>query len=201
VGTGFIVSPDGDILTAHHVVSGAKDFFVHCPNIQSHAATLVKVDISNDLAVLHLSEPTPNYLPFAVARSAKTGDKVFTMGFPVPDLLGQESKYSEGVISALSGPSGAASFLQISIPVQPGNSGGPVLNQNGQVVGIVTAVAAIQPFFQATGTLPQNINWAVKAEYARLLIETHESLSVPTNPELIIEKVRKSVCLVEAQRG
>jgi len=201
IGTGFIISPDGHILTAHHAVSGAKEIFAHCTNLQSHAATLVKVDISNDLAVLHLSEPTPIYLQFAAGRSAKTGDKVFTMGFPVPDLLGQEAKYSEGVISALSGPSGAASFLQISIPVQPGNSGGPVLNQHGQVVGIVTAVASIQPFLQATGTLPQNVSWAVKAEYARLLFETHEPISVPTNPELIVETVRKSVCLIEAQAG
>jgi len=88
----------------------------------------------------------------------------------VSDILGKEVKYTDGSISFLSGLQGNATFFQISVPVQPGNSGGPLVNQDGNVVGVVTAVAAVEAFYKATGSLPQNVNWAVKGAYASLLL-------------------------------
>ena len=79
-------------------------------------------------------------------------------------------KYTDGSISSLSGIQGDATFFQISVPIQPGNSGGPLVNQEGNVVGIVTATAAVEAFYQATGSMPQNVNWAVKGAYASLLL-------------------------------
>ena len=103
----------------------------------------------------------------------QTGDKVFTVGFPVPDLLGPEPKYSEGVVSALSGIRGAANVLQMTTPVQPGNSGGPVVDADGHIVGVVDAQAAALTFYKGAGALPQNINWAVKSSYVRPLLQQY----------------------------
>jgi S1-C subfamily serine protease len=127
------------------------------------------------------------------------GDKVFTIGFPMSSVLGQEAKYSDGVVSALSGLKDAPSFLQITVPVQPGNSGGPLVNEKGEVVGIITSTAAILPFIKESGTLPQNINWAVKADYLRPLIELPEMEPTELNREQLINHVKESTFFIEAE--
>ena len=130
----------------------------------------MSTSFSTDLALLRIPYQTKNYLTFANPGSADIGDQVFTLGYPVSDILGKEVKYTDGSISSLSGLQGDATFFQISVPVQPGNSGGPLVNQDGNVVGVVTAVAAVAEFYRATGSLPQNVNWAVKGAYASLLL-------------------------------
>jgi len=131
---------------------------------------VVSTSFSTDLALLRIPYQTKNYLTFANPGSADIGDQVFTLGYPVSDILGKEVKYTDGSISFLSGLQGNATFFQISVPVQPGNSGGSLVNQDGNVVGVVTAVAAVEAFHKATGSLPQNVNWAVKGAYASLLL-------------------------------
>ena len=105
----------------------------------------------------------------------------------------------EGTISALSGLNNDDSWIQMSTPIQPGNSGGPLVDENGQVVGIVIATAAVERFFAVTGSLPQNINWAIKAEYARALIpEATNNVNLSDKQE-VIEHTEKSVCRVIAR--
>jgi S1-C subfamily serine protease len=199
VGTGFSVTPDGKILTAYHVVDGAKSLRVYLSGRTVVAAILDRSDPANDLAILNIMQSTPEYLSLAPPRSAKVGGRVFTVGFPVPGLLGQEPKYTEGTISALSGPGGSASLLQISIPIQPGNSGGPVVDEKGNVLGIVTSTAAIKSFLSAAGTLPQNINWAVKSDYAQLLVDLPEALDkIEVDQQALVQKAMRAVCLIEA---
>jgi S1-C subfamily serine protease len=133
-------------------------------------------------------------------RSVKTGDRVFTIGFPVSSVLGPEPKYTEGVVSSLSGVGGASSFLQISVPIQPGNSGGPLVNERGEVVGIITSTAAILPFLEESGTLPQNVNWAVKSDYLRLLVELPETEEQKyVDREQLITHVKKAVVFIESE--
>ena len=84
-------------------------------------------------------------------------------------VLGTEVKFTDGVVSSTTGPQNMANMFQMTVPIQPGNSGGPVLNNQGQVVGVATSSAAIGPFLEQTGTLPQNVNWAIKSEYLSLL--------------------------------
>ena len=74
----------------------------------------------------------------------------FTIGFPAPEILGAESKFTDGSISARSGPGGEASFLQVAVHLQPGNTGGPLVDNAGHVVGIVTSSAAVVPFLAVT---------------------------------------------------
>ena len=124
---------------------------------------------------------------------------MFTIGYPVADMLGDKPKYTEGTISALSGLNNDDSWIQVSTPIQPGNSGGPLVNENGQVVGIVTATAAVKRFFSVTGSLPQNINWAIKAEYASALIPQTSTKTRFSNKQEVIAHTEKSICRVIAR--
>jgi S1-C subfamily serine protease len=113
-----------------------------------------------------------------------------------------EPKYSDGAISSTSGIQGDVAFLQTTVPIQPGNSGGPLVReQDGALVGIMTATAAIAPFLRIAGTLPQNINWATNINAAMPLL-----LNVPVSTEKrtldrasLIRKVRQSVVYIEAR--
>jgi S1-C subfamily serine protease len=121
------------------------------------------------------------------------------VGFPVTVLLGLEPKFTDGSVSALSGVGGESSLLQVSVPVQPGNSGGPLLNDRGEVVGIVTSSAAVAHFLQASGTLPQNVNWAVKSEYAAMLFDAPPAGPAPTEHRVeAVTRAMKATCLIEA---
>ena len=168
-GSGFFVAGEGLILTNSHVVEDAKEIFVTTSSGDRLGAKIVAQSRSTDLALLKVPYANGTYLSLASANSASIGDDIFTVGYPSPGLLGNEAKYSEGVINSLSGIQGDATFFQISAPIQPGNSGGPLVDRDGNVIGIVTATAAVSSFLRNTGTLPQNVNWAVKADYATLL--------------------------------
>jgi S1-C subfamily serine protease len=125
---------------------------------------------------------------------------VFTIGFPVSAVLGDEAKFTDGSVSALSGVGGEATFIQVTVPIQPGNSGGALLNDSGEVVGIVTASAAIRPFLAVAGTLPQNINWAVKAEYAAPLFDEPRRRPASQDRRAAIDHALKATCSVEVTR-
>ncbi len=198
-GTGFAISEDGHIATAYHVIKDAKTIKIHLAKDSFVSAKLICGDPVNDLAVLKIEKSTPSFLQLAPMRSAKAGDRVFTIGFPVSSVLGKEAKYTEGVVSSLSGIEGASSLLQISVPVQPGNSGGALVNERGEVVGIITSSAAILPFIEESGTLPQNVNWAVKADYLRPLIELPKAEQKEFDREQLIEHVKKSTFFIESE--
>jgi len=197
-GTCFAVHPNGFLLTAYHVIGDAKSVRIRFTNGMATNATVQKFTASNDLAILRSDSRTPFFLPLAPTASVRVGDYVFTMGYPAAEVLGEEPKFTDGSISALSGVGGEASLLQISVPVQPGNSGGPLVNERGEVVGIVTSTAAVRAFLAVTGALPQNVNWAVKSEYARLLFDAPTVKTVGVSREQAIQRVRRAICMVEA---
>jgi len=197
-GTCFAARPDGVLITAYHVVKDAESIRVHLADGTVTDAKIRTFSAGTDLAVLRIDPPTPDFLPLAPAGSVGVGDQVFTMGYPVTDVLGKEPKFTDGAVSALSGVGGEASLLQISVPVQPGNSGGPLVNDRGEVVGIVTSSAAVRIFLAVTGTLPQNVNWAVKAEYVRPLFNAPTVKSVSVNREEAVQRVGRAICMVEA---
>lgn len=174
-GTGFVVLDGTYIVTANHVIADGKTISALCGTEAEQSATTVATDPANDVALLRVEHPVAYRMTLADDGSLKTGDKVFTIGFPVPDLLGREPKYSEGVVSALSGIRGAANVLQMTTPIQPGNSGGAVVDADGHVVGVVDAEAAPQAFYNGAGALPQNINWAIKSAYVRPLLQPYVS--------------------------
>lgn len=177
-GTGFSVSQDGLIITAYHVVKDAKKIRV---NIDGEwlDADITKKSISNDIALLSVESEIDNYLSIASEEKYQIGSEVYTLGYPAKSLLGVDAKYTNGSISSLSGIEGEDSLFQVSVPIQPGNSGGPLLDKNGEVLGMITSSAAVEYFYNATGALPQNINWAVKGTYIKILLPNLISSPVP----------------------
>ena len=132
----------------------------------------------------------------------RTGDAVFTLGFPQVQLQGAEAKFTDGSISSLSGIAGDPKFFQISVPVQPGNSGGPLLDASGNVVGIVVSRLDAIGTLLATGSLPQNVNYALKSSFVLPLLESLPGVSerlqkpVKLDRPAAIEKTKNAVGLV-----
>ena len=196
-GTCFAVSPT-EVLTSHHVVADASIVTVQFQDGSEFGAVVDRHSRATDLALLKINGLTPASLQLAASRSLSVGDLVFTLGFPATSILGDDAKFTEGSVSALSGIQGDASYFQMSVPVQPGNSGGPVVNMQGEAVGVVAATAAIEAFYAATGALPQNVNWASKSDYARLLFDPPINSKTAKDRDEAIRMVRSAVCKVTA---
>lgn len=199
-GTGFFIGPAGDVLTSYHVVQGARQIGCRTSAGKVLEASVRRVSPANDLAVLRVSTRPAHYLTLAPRGTARAGDRVFTIGYGAAAYLGtEEPSFTEGAISSLSGADSEDAYMQISVPVQPGNSGGPLLNEAGQVVGIIAAQAAVEDFYKATGTLPQSINWAVKSDYASPLLNGSTAAPSRTRSQAITN-ARASLCLIIAER-
>jgi S1-C subfamily serine protease len=204
-GTGFLVRSDGLILTAYHVVHQARIIKVRCHSQELVPARLGERSQHLDLAVLHTPLSGTPYLPVAEPRSARAGDAVFTMGFPAMLDLGPEVKFSSGAISSLTGQGRDGARLLISAPTQPGSSGSPVLTMDGTVVGVVTAGVSDEDFLRENGALPQNLNWAVKIDYATPLFDVPRAAPAPgerpaaRTPREVVEQASQAVCIVFAQ--
>ena len=166
-GTGFFVSSDGEILTNNHVVAG-------CRNLTIKGGLPVQVISRNpasDLALVKAEIKPDQIAVFRSGTSPKVGDTVVTFGFPLPGLLSSEGNVSTGVLSATTGLQNDIRFVQISAPVQPGNSGGPVFDTSGHVVGVVVAKLDALRVAQFTGDVPQNVNFAVHWSEVRALLD------------------------------
>lgn len=196
-GTAFIVRPDGLLVTAFHVVRGADAIVIACPGKEPISVEVETASSTTDLALLRARGiTTPDYLSFSDPRLMSVGAKVFTVGYPAPDLLGKDAKFTEGVISSLSGPGGDASFLQTTVAAHGGNSGGPLVNEQGEVVGVVIATASAPGFLKMTGNLPQNVNWAVKGAYASAMFDTPPKFRPAQDRSGAIQRTVKATCLV-----
>ena len=169
--TGFFVTRDGHLLTNHHVIDGAKEVTVVMPDGVQLLARVVRSDPANDVALLKV-ETASDPLPFSREGNVSRGDEVFTLGYPLIALQGQDQKATFGRVNSLSGLKDDIRYLQIDVPVQPGNSGGPLINAHGQVVGVVTATLDQLVVLRRSGSLPQNVNYAVKIEYVMPLLRT-----------------------------
>jgi len=198
-GSGFFVGAGGHILTSNHVIAGARSIYVTTSAGHRVPATVLRASAATDVALLTVAATPPSFLTLSSSRGVLSGAHVFTVGFPIASILGREPRYTEGAISALSGPAGDQTFFQISVPVQPGNSGGPLLTESGEVVGIIAASAAIAAFFRATGTLPQNLNWAVKSDYIAPLVPEMTPVR-HSSREAAIAATNASVVFIEVER-
>jgi S1-C subfamily serine protease len=201
LGTGFFVYPGGHLITSFHVIAGADRIGCRTEDGVVHEATVTRASQMNDLALLQVASRTAHYLSSAPRGAMRAGDRVFTIGYGAPNYLGvNEPRFTEGSISALSGPNADDAWMQITIPIQPGNSGGPVVNEAGQVVGIIAATAVTEDFLRVEGTLPQNVNWAVKADYAAPLLPPQPPSPARRRAQAIA-LARDSICLIIALRG
>jgi S1-C subfamily serine protease len=166
-GTGFVISTDGHILTNNHVINSCVGD-IH-GNLSGQGATTLRIvskDETNDLALLQAST---GYKEIASIRTTaiRPGDAVIAIGYPYHGLLTSDFTVTTGIVSSLSGLFNDTRYLQISAAVQPGNSGGPLLDASGNVVGVVAEKLATLKFVKATGEIPENINFAIKTGAVR----------------------------------
>ncbi len=203
-GTGFFVSWEGHIVTNHHVIRDAEKILVRLEG-DLVPATLVDTDELNDLALLQV-EAIRTPLPLRRHHSLVKGTEVFTLGYPLVALQGQEQKATFGHVNALSGLRGDERFTQIDVPIQPGNSGGPLLTITGEVAGVVTSMLHPLATYQLSGALPQNVNYAIKSDLVYSLVamnlaegwETRAEAVQAREPSELIPTVEESVVLVAA---
>ena len=174
-GTGFIITKDGYILTCHHVIKNSSEIKISIEG-EIYPAKLVLDDPNNDLALLKINGSF-SAIAFSSKRSAKMGQEVFTIGYPNPRLQGVNAKYTEGSISSLTGFQDDLRLYQISVPVQPGNSGGALVDENGNILGVIVAMLSAKTTFKISGSLPQNVNYAVKSIYAQAMLDSLPEIS------------------------
>lgn len=175
-GSGFFITTDGYFVTNYHVVDGASAVAIKVDDglVQ---AKVVKTDATNDIAVLKVEGKYP-CLPLGEDLQTRPGEEVFTIGFPMTDVMGEAPKTTLGTVSALTGINDDARAFQISVQIQPGNSGGPlVLKSTGNVIGVTSASLNGAKFLQQGRALPQNVNYAMKASYIRPLLASIPGLA------------------------
>lgn len=176
-GTGWVGAP-GHVVTSLHVVDGAKAITLHFADGSTSAARVAESDRDNDVAVLSASTRSVPSLSIRAAPLGR-GASVFTIGFPHSDVMGVKPKLSNGVISSTSGVQDDASSYQISVPVQAGNSGGPLLDMDGAVVGIVSSKLRAGRMYEKTGDLTENVNYAVKSSFVTPLLGDQKDAAPP----------------------
>ncbi len=194
--TAFAITADGYMVTSEHVVRDARLIQV-LVSTGSVTAKLIKADASSDLALLKVDgQFSP--LPVIPSRSVRLGTTVSTVGFPNTAMQGKAPKLAKGEIGSLSGPQDDPRFFQISTPVQPGNSGGALVDEGGNVVGVVEAKLDFAVALAVTGNLPENVNYAVKSTYLLGFLESvPDALSRLRRPYDGVSKFEDVVAIAE----
>lgn len=198
-GTGFYINSNGFITTNYHVIKNksyisAKDF-----NGNFYKATIVNIDHNNDLAILKINVKSN---PVAIINSnlIQKGQRVLAIGYPQISIQGNESKVTDGIVNSQSGPNNNKNWFQISAPIQGGNSGGPLVNQKGYLIGVIVASLDEKRFFSATGSMPQNVNYAIKSNLlVKFLSDNNvEYISHYKNNINTVDYVDKSTLMIVA---
>jgi len=163
-GSGFVVSRTAHIVTNNHVVADCVgDIHGNLAGQAPVKLRVVSTDEENDLALLQGTKKFKEKDIATIRGGAVTsGDQVVAIGYPLHGLLTSDLTVTTGIISSLAGLHNDTRFLQISAPVQPGNSGGPLHDSSGNIVGVVTAKLNALRIAKATGDIPENINFAIK---------------------------------------
>ena len=204
-GTGWFVNKNC-VATCWHVVEGAKNIKVSLSDGRQAKAKVIAKDAANDVAVLEVAGLSNGQSSLPIrAHGVKLADKVFTVGYPMASLLGQAQKYTEGSISAMSGIAGDNRCFQISTPIQPGNSGGPLVDERGRVIGLTSATLNAAKTAQVTGSLPQNVNYAIKVRYLAAILDdagihyVAEEKGGVADKDAAVKSVMDATCMVIAE--
>ncbi len=198
----------GYVVTNNHVISGCRQVVLITPTGQSFTAWPVLRDEITDIAMLEVATPDtlPPALPLSNART-KLGSSVFTIGFPRIDLMGKAPKLANGIISCENGLRDDPCKYQTTVPIQPGNSGGPVLNMSGEVVGVVASMLGIRD--PASGAISPLAHLScvikiacIKALFPHLPSSSPKIKSLTSRPgdlATVADRVQGSVLIVVAR--
>ncbi len=168
-GSGIVIDRQGHIVTDNHVIAGCGDIRVNGPdNGVPVGARLVANNSKLDLALLQIGTPWPAYARFRDSQTLRPGETLVATGFPLTGIVSPEMAVTTGSLTTMSGMQGNANMFQFSAPVQPGNSGGPVLDSGSRVVGISESMLnGLGLAILTGGAVPQNVNFATKSDVAR----------------------------------
>lgn len=177
-GTCFAISRNGYMVTNYHVIAGADSIYIQNTKGEAFKAISIFEDVSSDLAVLRIADSnfrTPA-LPYGLKlQPVRPGEEVFSMGFPRDEIV-----YGKGYISAQTGFNGDTLAYQVSIPVNPGNSGAPLLDSNGEVIGIITGKQSTSDgiaFAVKSGHLKRLLDELPKDKFSRKDLKQHNQLT------------------------
>lgn len=181
-GSGVVLDRQGVIATNYHVIENAEAINVSVKNsngIATYEAEVLCTDKANDLALIQIKgRRTDSFpaIPYAIpSKTFDVGTSVFAMGYPMVSIMGDEVKITDGIINAKTGYQGDVATYQISAPIQPGNSGGPLFDKKGNLAGITRA--------KIPGA--SNVGYAIKTAYLRNLIESAPiHIEIPEKSEL-----------------
>jgi S1-C subfamily serine protease len=190
-GTGFLVSATGHVLTNYHVVNECTRQTFQLRGEVLVEAELLATNEATDLALLKTTMTVAEPAQFRGGTGVRLGDEVVVYGFPLLGDLSSQGNLTNGIISALSGLDDDLSRMQMTAQIQPGNSGGPVMDRTGQIVGVVVETANDEYFRRERGAVAQNVNFAIRDSLARSFLDTNNvRYSVAdTGPQLPIADI------------
>jgi len=190
-GTGFYVSEDGHIITNHHVIDGCMDIKVQSQGELIPTIRLAE-DKQNDLALLKVSQE-PQYVFALSSDSPYPLQEIVVAGFPFGDRYSSTLKFTKGIVSSLAGLGDNYSEIQIDAALQQGNSGGPIIDEYGNVVAVAVAKLDAKYMFENFGIIPENTNFGVKASAARNLLEANRVDLKASSNEIISKRDLSSI--------
>lgn len=196
-GTGFFISKDGYLATNYHVISEATEIeieFIRNGQKQNYKAKVIQSDIQNDLAVLKIDDNS--FIPFSSipyyfqTSLTDVGSNVFALGYPMAlSVMGTEIKFTDGKISSKTGFQGDIATYQMTTPIQPGNSGGPLFDFDGNLIGINSA--------KIRADVADNVSYAIKSSYLKNLIDVlPTTLSLPNNKTIMNKTLTEKIKII-----
>ncbi|MDC1303257.1 trypsin-like peptidase domain-containing protein, partial [Pelagibacterales bacterium] len=174
-GSGFFINGSGYIASNFHVTDGCQEI-----RLGNEKLEIIRNDIVNDIAILKSNQIGNEFIKISEEGAIK-GEDIYVLGFPHGKHLSSESKVTKGVVSTLQGLGNNYSQMQIDAAIQPGNSGGPVINENGELIGVTVATADYEVMFDMFKSLPQNMNFAIKSQMLTNILD--DSKIDYTNPK------------------
>lgn len=206
-GTAWAIS-NSLVVTNYHVIKDRNKISLIKTDGSEIEAKIIRFDRVNDIAIMkvNLEKWLPKPLSLAT-KSVKIGAKVFTIGYPLPTLMGTKPKLTDGIVSSLTGIMDDPRVYQISVPLQQGNSGGPLFNMQGEVIGITTFKLDAAKVFQWSGNLPENVNFAIKSQYIsailndeiEYIVKAQAAFARDGSLEDLAKRVQDSVLIVIAE--
>lgn len=171
-GTGFFLSTKGQIITNAHVVDGCGFSRILYQN-NTYDVSLIKVDQHNGLALLQSTITDHKTAQLEIDRIPRLGEPVIAFAYPLSSVLFSKPKVTDGILSSTVGLNDDSRYFKISTPIQSGNSGGPLLDKFGRVIGVVTAKLDDSWSFENTGPIPQNVNFAIKTPVVKAFLDSN----------------------------
>ena len=183
-GSGFAVTSDGYVITNYHVIKGCTDVYIHDKG-ESILSTIVTFDPNNDIALLKGKFKPRRFYPLS-RESTKLLTEVYVAGHPFGRDISTSVKVTRGIVSSLTGVANNFSNLQIDASLQPGNSGGPIINDKGNVIGVAVAKLDLDSIIEEYGVVPENVNFGVKADVVINILEGENIMLPNPNKEVML---------------